>query len=149
MSQNPTINGHEYSHTSLIFMMPDVGEELIGIDSLSYKDSLEPGKTRGTKAGPLGRTKGEYNAEGSMSLNLREADNFEKLLGNRFMEKSFTVMCAYADTGMPLRSDELIGVRITDKDQPTQQGNEPIKVTYTLDIMKVLWNGREAADTGI
>lgn len=118
---------------------------LLGLESISYSHRLEPTKVRGTRARPLGRTLGEYDAEGSITLYKRDADILRKELGLGYMEKEFmlTVSYAHLDAGTPMEIDVLKGCRIMSEEDSHSQGTDALRTTFELSVMGIVKNGRE------
>lgn len=138
----PVINGHRYSWSSIEIDLGDLGGIQTGVSAISYQQSLEPSKLRGAGSPqPSGRTRGEYDAEGSVSLYKEDADNLIALLGNGFMEKVFDITVSYADTGNPVRTDKLFGCRIQTDEQDFSPGGDALEVTFSLNVMKLQRNG--------
>lgn len=137
----PLINGHRYSWASASFKGD--GSEIVHIKELSYTHKLEPGMVRGTGSQVAGRTRGEYSAEGSMTL-LREGwDALRDQFGDGYLEKSFALVVSYADDGQPIVTDELVGVRITSVENSPSQGTDGLEVSLELSILYVLENGKK------
>ena len=119
------------------------GAAALGIKDFSYKDALEPTKVYGLHAQPLGRTRGVYTAEASITLLLDEADALIQLLGAGFKEVVFDVTCAYSEGGKTI-TDEIIGCRIKTTDQALTQSADGTSRKFDLDVMYIIWNGKES-----
>jgi hypothetical protein len=139
--QYPLINGHRYSWASATIKAQ--GLELIHIKEISYSHSLEPGAVRGTGAQKLGRTRGEYDAEGSMTLQREQWDDLRNKLGDGYLEKSFPISVSYAEDGLPVVTDELAGVRIKSVENSPSQGTDALEVSLELDVMYIIENGKK------
>ncbi len=135
----PLINGHRYSWASVVAKFDTL--EIPHFSEISYSHTLEPGTVRGTGAQKAGRTRGEYDAEGSVTWQLEGWQQLLEHLGDGFMEKSFTIVVSYAEEGQPVVTDELVGVRITSTEKNPSQGTDPITVTTPLSIMYIIENG--------
>lgn len=137
----PLVNGSRHEWTSIEVKVK--GSIVIGIKELSYNDKLEPTKVYGVHAQPLGRTRGVYSAEASISLLLDEANTLIQALGDGFKEAVFDITCAYSEGGATI-TDEIIGCRIKGLDASLSQGADPAVRKFDLDVMYIVWNGKES-----
>jgi hypothetical protein len=139
MASYPLINGKRYDHSSVTIKVK--GKDYIGIKSINYSDSLEPGKLRGTSAQKLGRTRGEYDGEASFEMYTEEASELLSDIGDGFMEVEFDIVVGYADEGQPTITDNIVGCRIKKQEASSSEGSDPNVRKFDLDIMYVKWNG--------
>ena len=139
MADYPNINGvaHDWSSVE-IDLGPDAGI-FIAISELTYSDNLEPGEARGASAQLLARTRGEYSAEGSMTMLKRDSAELIAKLGQGFKEVVFPITAMYSGEGAgDVITDKLFGCRIG----PTEGGgSDPLSVTFGLAVMRISWNG--------
>ncbi len=142
----PKVNGHVYDFSSVELNF--AGLIYTGVSEISYTHGLEPGVLRGTRSGKLGRTRGEYTAEGSFSMYLEEWKLFRTALGPGFMEQSFTATILYSELLAPLQTDVLVACRITNDEKSHSQGADPLVVAITLDIMEITEDGLPATFDG-
>jgi len=140
MADYPLINGTKHDWSSIEVDLGDAGI-FTGISELTYSDTLEPGIVRGASPQKLARTRGEYNAEGSMNLWLQDAREFMDSLGPGFKEVVFNITAMYSAVGSEVVTDRLIGCRITSTESGGSQGPDPIGTTFGLDIIRIEWNG--------
>lgn len=136
----PLINGvrHEWSSAEL-----KIKEKIYqGIKEVSYNDKLEPTKVYGVHAQPIGRTRGVYSAEGSITVYLEEYDLIINDLGDGFMEVPFDIVSAFTETNVRSVTDTLVGCRFKGNDHSMSQGADPLVRKIDLDIMFILWNGK-------
>lgn len=114
-----------------------------GIKEISYSDDLEPGAVHGTYAQKVGRTRGTYSAEASFTLFKSESDELIKELGEGFMEKSFNIVCMYAEPGSATIKDTIVGCRIKKNEASGSSGSgDALEMKHDLDPMYILWNGK-------
>lgn len=137
----PLLNGHRFSWASASFNIEDT--ELISIKELTYSHKLEPGDVRGTGPQKHGTTRGEYNAEGSMTLLREQWNELKSKLGTGYLEKRFTIVVSYAEEGQPVQTDELVGCRITSVENKPAQGTDPLEVSLDLNITYIIEDGVE------
>lgn len=135
----------KYHDYSALEAMVDGKPVLLGLESISYSHRLEPTKVRGTRARPLGRTLGEYDAEASITVYKRDAENLLGELGPGYMEREFLLTVSYANLGdgTPLQVDVLKGCRIMSEEDSHSQGTDALRTTFELSVMAVVKNGRE------
>lgn len=137
----PLINGVRHEWSSIEIKLN--GVVYIGVKEIAYSDSLEPTKVYGVHPQPIGRTRGQYEAEASFTLYLDEANTLIDALGDGFKEVPFDIVVSYSEGGKTI-TDEIIGARIKANDQSNSQGSDPLERKFDLDIMFVRWNGKES-----
>lgn len=140
--QYPLINGNRFDFSSVEVVIDSV--LFGGVKEVTYSDSLEPGELRGNRAQLIGRTRGKYGAEGSLTLFKSEFQQMIALLGGQgigYMEASFTVVVAHSEPGSDVVTDTLIGCRIKKAEDQKQEGGEPLTVKCDLHIMRIDRNG--------
>lgn len=140
-SPKPVINGLVYDHSSIEININ--GARYLVVSEISYSQTLEPGKQRGAAAKVLGRTRGEYDAEGSVKMSKDDGLQLIKALGAGFMTKSFPIVCSYAEAGQEPITDTLEGCRIT-KTEDSSSGTDALETTFSLHIMNLRLNGIDA-----
>jgi hypothetical protein len=141
-AQPPRINGRFVDYSEITIFVD--GKPKIGVKEISYKATREPGKVRGTAPNVLGRTRGDFDFEGSFSMYQEEAADFIATLGAGFMEKDFTVVVTYQPLGGKLVTDTLQGCCITEIDDSHSQGTDPLETKFTIHILGILFNGVSA-----
>ncbi len=111
LDANPLVNGKRYSFASIELRL--LNKRYFGVKEINYKDKLEPGEMRGTSPLKLGRTRGKYTADGSITMGLREHDDFIhglNIAGQNagydaavgVMEVEFDGLVHFAEDGNPL-----------------------------------------------
>ena len=143
-AQYPDINGVRFDYSCVTVSLN--AKSFRGIKSVNYNDSLEPGDVFGTGAQRIGRTRGQYKADGSIEFYEEEWRDFLASIpkGVGTMEVVFPVSVAYARRqGDPTHEDKLIGCRIKKIDDARQEGTEALTVKVDLDIMRVERSGRD------
>lgn len=141
MADFPLVNGNRFSWASIVLNAN--GTEITGITEISYSHKLEPGTVRGAGPWKAGRTRGEYTAEGSLTLLRSDWDAFRDSLGDGFLEIDFTTSVSYSEVAEgPVVTDELVGCRIKGPEHSPSQGTDPTTVQLPLDILYILENGK-------
>jgi hypothetical protein len=142
------INGHRWDFASVTLRVNVPTPTILTlVASINYEDALTPTALRGTSAMKLGRTRGQYEANGSMSIYAEEFRVLMRALaamppaGGGFMEKSFEIGISYGEEFSVPANDELQGVRIVRVNNQNQQGGDPLYIDVDLDIMSVLRDG--------
>ena len=146
------INGHRYDHSSI---QANFGAlSFTAIQSISYNDSLEPGIQRGQSSKKLGRTRGEYEAAGSLTLLKEDLPELLTLLAalgqGGYMEAVWDLTVTYSkNLGDPTPAvDKLVGLRITDIADDHSTGSDVLVSELTLNIMELSRNGLSATSGG-
>jgi hypothetical protein len=141
----PFVNGNRYDYSAVqvqIDGMPILGQE---ITAITYKHTLKPEGIYGSSPVKIGRTRGRYEADGTLEINKEAYGTLISLLAQDpslgYMEKSFTITVSYQDTGGPLITDTLIGCRLTEDEDSHKSGPEGLTVRCTLDIMTIERDG--------
>lgn len=140
IQQFPRVNGKFCSYADIKIFA--AGRQYVGVAEISYKSTREPGKVKGTSKRVLGRTTGDFEFEGSMTMYDEDAREFQNALGPGFMEQDFSVSVSYEHNPGNLNTDQLMGVCITEVDRSNQEGPDPCKTKYSLHILNILYNGR-------
>lgn len=135
----PLVGGIRHEWSSVVIKLQ--GDLYIGIKSFSYNDTLGPTKIRGTHPVPIGRTRGEYDAEATIELYTAEARQFRKKLGPGYKEIAFDVVCSYDEDGFDTITDTIVGCRIKKDQGGGQSGADALSVSWDLDVMNILWDG--------
>jgi hypothetical protein len=146
-TQNPLINGvvHDWSSVRISVR----GKTILGVRTLTYSDKLESTKVYGTHPQPLGRTRGRYEAEGSLGLYLAEANELLTILGPGFSEVPFDIICSYSDGVSPVITDTLRGARLVGPATDYSEGGDPLGLEFDLDILAILWNGKASVKNSL
>jgi hypothetical protein len=142
------INGHAWDFSSVTIRVNAPTPIILTlVASLNYEQSRTPGVLRGTSAKKLGRSRGQYDASGSMSIYREEFNILVQALaalppvGQGFMEKAFEITVSYGEMTSAPSTDELQGVCIIRTNNQNQQGGDPLFVDVDLDIMDILLDG--------
>lgn len=141
----PLINGvrHDWSSIEL-----KIGVQIFkGFTEVKYQDSLKGAWVYGNHPQPIGQTRGVYEASGSMTLILAEANEFLKALGKGFKEKFFNLSVSYSESWYETITDEIIGCKITDTEGGGSQGPDGLVRTFPMTVQKVLWNGLDSLES--
>jgi hypothetical protein len=147
--QTPIINGRRYGFSSIdlaVNGLPVLGRSFTG---LSYSDTVQRGEVRGGSPLPLGHTRGDYSAEGSLEMPKEEFDIFLSAitLGGTlgYYEASFELTASYSEflsPGTPLMVDHLNGCKLNGTAQDYQRGPEGLIVRVPLYVHYLILNGK-------
>lgn len=139
--QYPLVNGVYHAFASVELKWN--GTIYVGVKSINYKQSLTPTKVKGAHAEPIGRTRGDLEADGDIELYKQQAFQLLSDMGAGYMEKVLGATVTYSENGLDTITDELLQVRIQEVDQSNSQGVDALTTKFTLNIMKILYNGLE------
>lgn len=141
----PLINGHRFDWTSVVCTID--GIPYTGIKSITYKQALTPGIVRGTRSQPTGRTRGQYEPEGSFEM---YKEDYQLLIAalslngvRGYMEVAFPILVQYS-SGLSVVSDLLAGCRLSSDEDSGAEGSDAMVVSCDLSIMYVLRDGLSA-----
>ena len=137
------INGHTYSHSSI--ELDIAGLKTLNISAVNYEATLEPGHHRGQGSLKNLRTRGEADSSGDFEAPLQDAQAIIDALGDGFMEIPFDITVSYSEPDADIITDKLQGCRITSMTQSSSQGSDVLMRTFNIDIMRVVYNGKNIA----
>lgn len=135
----PLINGNRYSWASVRIRVGST--EYMDVTEISYSHTMERGTVRGVGAQKLGMTRGEYDAEASITFLKEGFDQLVEALGEGYMEIPFDVAVTYADEGQDTNTDQLVGCRISSIEKNPSQGTDGLTVSCELDVQYIIENG--------
>lgn len=138
----PDVNGVRYDFSSIKIDL-DGGLKLQGIKEINYSHGLEPTDVEGASAEPIGRTRGKYSREASMTLYEWEWKILRDRFGDGYLEKVFTISVTYADDGQPTITDQILGCRIKKVDKARATGGDAAEVKLDLHCMKIIEGGKK------
>ncbi|MGW8285753.1 MAG: hypothetical protein ACWGPR_08545 [Candidatus Deferrimicrobiaceae bacterium] len=141
------INGKRFDHSSHEIAIDGIPVQ--NIRSITFSESLEPGIQRGTSALKLGRSRGMYDAEGSIEMYVEDFDALCVVLAAKglggYMEAEFDVTIVIYEVGANTPTNiRLRGCRITNAEQSSEEGGDVTMTTASLNIMTILRNGIQA-----
>jgi hypothetical protein len=144
----PQINGIRYDFSTIEANLD--GQIFNGIREVTYRHELTPGELSGTRAQLIGRTRGKYRPEGSLTFYKLEYQDFIRRLAARggYMEVSFDVVVNYqpSPTSADIVTDVLKGCRIKNAENSHSEGEEALIVKADLHIMYILESGLTPLD---
>lgn len=136
----PIINGHAYGFSSIEININAV--RFRGFKDLKYSQKREIGKLYGNQVSKIARTRGKYDADGSLTMYQHEWEELRDLLGDGWMQLSFMLTVIYSEYGpLTARKDVLHGCTITSVKKGGSEGTEPLVVDLDFDIMYVEESG--------
>lgn len=146
------INGNRYDFSSVQANFGALSFD--GIQSIQYEDSLEPGIQRANSSKKQGRTRGEHNVEGSITLIKQDVPPLLLLLaglgqggyGEAVWDITVTYSAALVDPTPTV--DVLIGCRITNISDDHSVGSDVLVQELSLDIMDLTRNGLSMTSGG-
>lgn len=137
------INSKAYSFTSISLMANGVNYS--GISEVNYSDTVSRTKIKGTGVLPIGRTEGDYEAEGSITFYKSEYDRFARNNPNIF-DVTFDVSITYSNgTDVPV-TDVLRACKIESLENSNSEGSDATTVSATLNLMWIERNGVKPFD---
>lgn len=136
----PDVNGLKPDWSSVEINVPGLGI-FTGVTEITYSDNLEPGSVKGTAANDIGTTRGEYSAEGSITMNLQDHRDLVTKIGPGFMETFFTIVVSYDEGDGDIIVDTIVGVRLMSNEGGGSQGSDPSQRSSDLYVNRIKWNG--------
>lgn len=115
------------------------------LQGLTWDASQDPGLVQGNQIGLVGRTAGYGTGTGSMELLVSEADDWLNTITTSgfypVMSVYFNLRITYAVNGTDVRTDSLMGIKITRVSSNNTKGNDAITTPFELSIAKAYKNG--------
>jgi hypothetical protein len=132
------INGIHWSWQSVEIAAN--GIVLPGVKSMNYKDSMTPGKVRGTSAIWLGYTDGQYEADADMEVFRTQDEAFKLALGGiGFMQRRMVVTVTYFHPELPPVVDTIVA-RIMGNEVGLSDSPDAAAVKHPLCVLApILW----------
>lgn len=145
MAQQTLINGNRFSFTDIRISIAGFDQPAV-FTALNYKSTQEPGIVQANQVAPVGRTSGYGTATGGFTMLISEWDDLATTLSDQnpsgaVMNTDFDIQVSYNINDTDIRTDNLIGCRITDMDVSVSKGNEAVYMVLQLSIMRVQRNG--------
>jgi hypothetical protein len=113
----------------------------LGWSAVNYTDSLEPGIVRGLHAQFLGRTRGDYTCEASLTGYHEEVRELLDQLGDGYLEAIFDISVTYQEGDGPTHTDEIRGCRLQSIANGHTQGTDGLAIDLTLAPTLIIRNG--------
>ena len=142
--QNTFVNGNRYSWTSIEVVLG--GRTYMGnpFKAISYNSKQEPGIVYGTSPRPIGRTRGQYLAAGSMEVYRSEWQDFVDFLMNGLSpsigihDLEFDITVSYAEPNSDVLTDVLVSCRMSNLNLDNSNGSDPSTVKCDLNMMELV-----------
>lgn len=141
----PQINGHRFAFASIELFMNGLPLPALGIKSINYAQSLEPGDVYGSRPQKIGRTRGKQDASCDFEMYRLEWENLKTTLGAAgigYGEQPFDITVVWSELPFsPVITDAIIGVRITKAEFSNTEGTDASTVKLTGNVMRLIENG--------
>ncbi len=164
MAQQTLVNGNRYSFVNLEVTL--AGASVNGIPtstgaplpkgvfkSVNYDAMQDPGLVQGNQTAPVGYTAGYANSTGAFEMLVSEWDDFILLLTNGgqypIMTVDFNITVSYSVNDIDVRTDLLLGCRITKIGSANQQGTDATTKACDMKISQPFYNGIAAYSTNL
>lgn len=150
----PGVNGDRFDASSIELQINT--KKYIGVKSVKYRQSLEPGMVYGFSSQPIGRTRGQYKCEGSIQIYREEFQDLAidlQTLAVGLLEANFLVTVTFSElsplngalpTGVvgSTSTDTIVGVRFSADDHSAEAGSsDPLVVELPFTAMYQLTHG--------
>ncbi len=146
----PLINGTRPSFSDIQFRITNapglIFPPIIDIESLNYSDKMSPQLFHMTGPFAVARTRGHYEANGSIAWGLEAhrivAAALQSIGAGGAGDVRFDIQVSYAHfTNSALSYDLLRGVRLIDSTQDNSVGGRALSTTTHLSINRIQWGG--------
>lgn len=124
-----------------------VGQTTFKVLGVSYKLNRTIGKGRDNTPKKSYRTRGFMDPDGEIRMYLHDRDDFFNALvaaspTGAIGDAEFEVTATYGTDNQPTVTDILTGCTLMDVDSGHEAGEDPLEVTYPIDIMDIEFNGK-------
>jgi hypothetical protein len=137
------INGKRYDWEDITITLPQGAA--VNITDISYSDGQAIAVRYGKGGVPRGYGRQNYEASGSMTIDLEEWERLSKGLGDTVYDhEPFSITVSYADSGAGTITDKLNKVKITKLSTSNSQGGENAgakSVEFTV-LEPISYNGK-------
>lgn len=136
----PLINGVRFDFSSVEIA---IGALVFnGIKEVTYKHTLDPGMMRGARAAVMGRTRGKYDPEASITFYKSEYQDFIRALGPNYMLAEWTAVVNYQELpALQIVTDTLVQCRLKSAENSHSEGEDALVVKCDLTLLKILESG--------
>lgn len=120
-----------------------LGRDCEGISSLKYTDQVTKENVYGAGGMPVGRARGNYEAEASITLYKEEVDAIKAALtaGKRIQDiDAFDISVVYEDKAGLMNTDRIRNCEFTNDGVEVEQADGTIATEFTLIISHIEWN---------
>ncbi len=151
------INGHVKDFSSIAIRISTPAPIIFNrVTAINYEQSNTPGELRGTSALVLGRSRGQYSANASMTIYVDEYHLLLDALAKvkfpnpraGYMEKPFDVMVSYAETDSRPVQDVLRACRIVRDSSQNSAGSDPSMIDVDLHVIELIRDRKKATRDG-
>jgi len=131
------INGRNYDWESIEIILPH--GPLVQVESIEYGDKQEAEAIYGKGARPVGYGRGNYSAEGKLTIRREELSRLEayaRSLGkNIYTLPPFPIVVSYANEDQPQICDRLQQCQFTERSTSPKQGDKSVNVDLSFLIL--------------
>lgn len=120
-----------------------MGRDVEGINAVSYSDSMTKENVLGAGAYPIGRSRGNYEAESSITLYKEEVDALKMALmpGKRLIDIApFDIVVEYENDRGQILKDVIRNCEFKGDGVEVSQGDGTISNEYELIVSHIEWN---------
>lgn len=140
-----SVNGKQYDWEDISILGPQ--GVMANITDISYNDGQSISARYGKGAVPTGYGRQNYEASGSMTIDLEEWERFKRTLGRTVYDHvPFNITVSYAMDGASTITDKLKSVKITKVSTSNSQGGENAgskSIEFTI-LKPIEYNGKAA-----
>jgi len=124
-----------------------VGQTTFKVLAVSYKFNRTLGKGRDNTPKKSYRTRGFIDPDGELRMYLHDRKDFLAALEaasstGAYGDAEFEVTATYGTDGQPTVTDILTGCTLMDVDSGHEAGEDPLEVTYPMDVMDIELDGK-------
>lgn len=137
------INGRQHDWVSLKMTLPAQGKRPVGFKSVTYPDHGQAKTNQyGSGKNPVGYTRGAYEVN-DLEVEFFAAawDEIRTAIGPGYGEVAIPLVLAYADIGMPTRTDVFEDCHVIKEQPVVAQGTDAATVKVTFKPSRMVLGG--------
>lgn len=116
------------------------GKTLVAVTGVKYKKKVEREAYFGKGRKPLSLQTGNETVEGELSIGKSELDSLIARTNKKLLHTSFSLVVSYGNPaeGVPMTTDIIEGLKISEYEQGLKQGDKAMEITLPFMALNVL-----------
>ena len=116
------------------------GKTLVAVTGVKYKRKVEREAYFGKGRKPLSLQTGNETVEGELSIGKSELDSLITRTNKKLLHTSFSLVVCYGNQseGVPMTTDIIEGLKISEYEQGLKQGDKAMEITLPFMALNVL-----------
>ena len=137
----PLINGSAYSWADILLQL--LGRPVVGVTKVMYSDNQEKVNNYGAGIYPISRGQGQYKAEASITLEMKELERIQAAIGTggRLQNiPAFPITVSYVNAENLVVTHKLFNCEFTGQKREIKAGDTTVEVELPLILSHIQWS---------